>query len=383
MSPTRTVPPVTIRTYIAAHPARPARRGADPAQRIGPEPGAELRAAGVRQVRDLEHGVPHRQPRAGGQVLLGEIQVQVELVAGEGPARPVGLDGGQHARAHQRELGGRVCGAVRRGAAAAGEPPVADEAVRRVEDGLVEDLALAGARSSDDQLQRGGVAGRGEDVVEVLVQVAGERPGGGLGGRLRGSTFCSMGVVSPIGGPDVGSGHARRACRPAALGLRVPRPPPRRADSAGPGRDEDDDRGPAGRDGARRRGGPGAGGALGPRRLRGAAGRDRRDRRLPRGPPGRRGRPPRHRRGRGLRERRRVPRGARAVLERVPRRPACAPGRPGVRDHGRHAGHRGALPGRDAARRPARAGGGAAGRAGGGPRRWPASSHAPLPATRW
>ena len=105
----------------------------------------------------------------------------------------------------ERELGGRVGRAVRPGTAAAGEPGVADQPVHLVQDGFREDLALSGSTPGNDQLQWGGVAGRGSDMVEVLVQVS--------GGVSAGAGFVSMGEVSPI----VRSGVARPGRRAAGL----------------------------------------------------------------------------------------------------------------------------------------------------------------------
>src|SRR6185295_18617251 len=77
------------RDHTGVHPSEPERTPfgrADQSECINAEPGRELRAAGVRLPAHLEHRVPDRETGAGREVLGGEIEVDVELVARERPA---------------------------------------------------------------------------------------------------------------------------------------------------------------------------------------------------------------------------------------------------------------------------------------------------------
>ena len=101
MSPARTVPPVTTRTYMPR--IRIARPAGVLIQRSASAPNRALNTEQPVCGRSVTSStaVADRQPRPDGQVLRREVQVQVELVAGKGPACGVRLDGGQHARAHR------------------------------------------------------------------------------------------------------------------------------------------------------------------------------------------------------------------------------------------------------------------------------------------
>src|SRR6266581_253244 len=102
-----------------AHPMRPADRGVDPAQGLATESRAELGAACVRRLADLDDGRPDRQPAAGGQRLQAQVEIDVELIAGQRPALAVGLDRLQDPRADYGQLGIEIGRPVRRGSAAA------------------------------------------------------------------------------------------------------------------------------------------------------------------------------------------------------------------------------------------------------------------------
>ena len=70
---------------------------------------AELDAAVVGRGRHLDHGRPQREPGAGGEVRLRDVEVDVELVAGERPAVPVaGRDEVDRARVGDGQLRLRV-----------------------------------------------------------------------------------------------------------------------------------------------------------------------------------------------------------------------------------------------------------------------------------
>ena len=113
-----------------------------------PNRARELVAARVRLLRHLEHRLADREPRPGGEVVDAEVEVDVELVAGERPALPVACDRLDGADAHHRHLRERVRAAVRPAATAASDPVVADEPLHEVERRLLEHLPLVHARAA-------------------------------------------------------------------------------------------------------------------------------------------------------------------------------------------------------------------------------------------
>ena len=70
----------------AAEVERSAFGGVHPAGGVVAEAGGELGAAGVRARGDLEEGVADRERVPGREVREAEVEVDVELVAGERPA---------------------------------------------------------------------------------------------------------------------------------------------------------------------------------------------------------------------------------------------------------------------------------------------------------
>ena len=58
----------------------------DPVERIEPEPPRELGAAGMRLIGDLDRRRPEHQLGAGREVVLRQVEVDVQLIAGECPA---------------------------------------------------------------------------------------------------------------------------------------------------------------------------------------------------------------------------------------------------------------------------------------------------------
>ena len=95
--------------------------------------------------------VADRQPGPGRQVGRRQVEVDVELVAGQRhPLRPVGHERGGPG-VHDVELHLGVGGAVRRALAAPLEPGVADEPDLEVELPLAQHLALAGPGAPYDE----------------------------------------------------------------------------------------------------------------------------------------------------------------------------------------------------------------------------------------
>ena len=119
--------------------------------------------------------VADRQPGARGQVVVGQVQVEVELVSGERAASGVAGEEGDERRAHDVELHVGVRTAV--GGAAAGPlgPGVADEADLEVELALGELLALPRRRAAHDELEGAGIPGRGEQLGRKAASSSGVR----------------------------------------------------------------------------------------------------------------------------------------------------------------------------------------------------------------
>jgi len=113
----------------------------------------------VRDLGDFKHCRADLETRPGWEVLGAQVEVHVQLIAGEGPPLAVAArDEVDGPSVHERHLRARVRVVAQRVA-------VADES-REVEHALVQDLALALGRSPDDQLHRPEIGRRVEDVRE-------------------------------------------------------------------------------------------------------------------------------------------------------------------------------------------------------------------------
>ena len=185
VSPRRIVPGVTTLAL------RPRRRSClpdadvDEAQRLLAEAGGELGAAGVRLLGDLDDGVADGEARAGRQVVGAEVEVDVQLVAGEGAdVVVVTADEPGQAGVDDVELHVGVGAAVLGAAAAANVPGVADDTVGGRQLGLVEHLAAVDHRPADDQFERPVVLRGAADVVEPGFQRRGVEVDRGDGGNL-------------------------------------------------------------------------------------------------------------------------------------------------------------------------------------------------------
>ena len=165
-SPRRTTPGTTTLAL------RPRRRSLLPAsvltqsERVETEPLRELGAAGVRLVGDLDRCRAEHEPGAGREVVLRQVEVDVQLIAGERP--PVGIlgDEGDDPGVHHVELhvgmGRSVDGAL----AAPDVPRIADHATGR---GRARPRRGSLARRgwpAHDQIDGAGIGGRLADVVE-------------------------------------------------------------------------------------------------------------------------------------------------------------------------------------------------------------------------
>ena len=136
----------------AAQRQRAPARAVDELHGVGAETFDELTAARVRLRGDLDDRRAHRQLRARRQVLSAQIEIDVELVAGERPAiRSLG-DQRHHARVGERELHVGVAPAVLGARTAAHTPRVADQSLDQIELGLGDDLADIDGRTPDNEL---------------------------------------------------------------------------------------------------------------------------------------------------------------------------------------------------------------------------------------
>ena len=102
---TRTAPGRHDAGVDPAQPQLAAGRLVHELERLAAEAGAELRAARVRLLRDLDDGLADREPRPGREVVDAEVEIDVELVAGERPALAAPGDEVGGAGVHQRQLG--------------------------------------------------------------------------------------------------------------------------------------------------------------------------------------------------------------------------------------------------------------------------------------
>ncbi len=95
---------------------------------------------------------PIVEPRPGRQVLDADVEVRVDLIAGERPARDVAGDRRCRPGVHDGELRLRIRRAIRCVAAPPQPPCVADQTFGDVQPYLVHDLPFVDRRASDDQL---------------------------------------------------------------------------------------------------------------------------------------------------------------------------------------------------------------------------------------
>ena len=145
-SPVRIVPGTTTLALMPARVEADADVGVDEAHGREAEALGELGAAPVRLIGDLHDRLADAQPGARRQLLGAEVEVDVQLVAGERP--PLRRTGDQRhgPDVHDVELHVGMGRAVGRARAGPLVPRVADEADGQVELGDVEDLALAETR---------------------------------------------------------------------------------------------------------------------------------------------------------------------------------------------------------------------------------------------
>ena len=111
-SPTRTVPGWMTRQLTPPHAQVTAFASVHEPQGVAAESGCELGAAPVWFGRDLHDGIAESQLGAGGQRLVTDVQVRVDLIAGERPAFDRSDDDGGRTRAHDGELSIRVRPAI-------------------------------------------------------------------------------------------------------------------------------------------------------------------------------------------------------------------------------------------------------------------------------
>ena len=133
--------------------------GVHEAEGFEAEAGGELGAAPVGLVGDLDDGGAEGEAGAGRQVVGAQVEVDVELVAGQGPPVGVDRDQGRHPGVHEVQLHVGMGLAVV-GAGAAPDPPaVAHQAVVEVEGALDQHLPLTRLGPADDELHPSPVGG--------------------------------------------------------------------------------------------------------------------------------------------------------------------------------------------------------------------------------
>ena len=132
-SPTRIVPGCTTRALI------PRRLSARPTGELtnfiasSPKRATNLLHPVCGSGRDLDHRRADGQTRAGRQVLAAQIEIDVQLIAGQGPALGVLRDQRRGAHVHHIELHLRMRPAIDAARAAAPAPRVADQPLDQIE----------------------------------------------------------------------------------------------------------------------------------------------------------------------------------------------------------------------------------------------------------
>src|SRR6266545_3418100 len=132
----------------------------------------ELPAAEVREIGHFDNRGADLHSGSGWEVLGAQIEVDVELIAGERPALVVARDQRRGAGVHERQLRFRI------GPLAARAPRVADQSALDVQLGLPERFAFADRGSPRDQLDRSVVVRGRTDLVEPGLKMLGGRDHG-------------------------------------------------------------------------------------------------------------------------------------------------------------------------------------------------------------
>src|SRR6266480_1814600 len=145
---------------------RPANLGVDEARGVPAEARLVLPAPDVGFCADLDDRRADGQPGAGGEVLVAQVEVHVELVAAEGPALPLDRHEQGHPAVRHGDLLGEAWRAVGGVAAAATPPVVADHALGAVQDRLLQHQAAGVIGAAGDELNGALVAWGAPDVVE-------------------------------------------------------------------------------------------------------------------------------------------------------------------------------------------------------------------------
>lgn len=127
------------------------------------EPLGELGTTGVGLIGDLDDRRADGKPGPGRQPGLAEVEIDVELIAGEGPPGAVAGHEVGHPGIHEIELHVRVCRPVVGAAATALAPRVTYHPVIRVELGLLEHLAFVLCGPAHNHGEGPVVTGRGND----------------------------------------------------------------------------------------------------------------------------------------------------------------------------------------------------------------------------
>lgn len=143
----------------------------------------EFRAAGVRIGGDFEDNVADLELRAWREVVGAEIEIDIELVAGDGPGVAGTGYGGDGARVHDGDLAFLVW-------AFPGAPAIAEKGAFEIKGSFGEDLALACGRAADDEFEHAGIGGSIFDVGESGFEL--QHGGIHARGRYSGERMLSM-----------------------------------------------------------------------------------------------------------------------------------------------------------------------------------------------
>jgi hypothetical protein len=119
------------------------RPGVHEPQRIEPVSRRELFASAVRRAADLEDCRSELDPRPGRHVFGAQIEIEVELVAGEWPPVTRSRQQRDDSSIHHGDLSPHIT--------VTSQPAVADDALRGVQLCLAKRLALVLSRAADDE----------------------------------------------------------------------------------------------------------------------------------------------------------------------------------------------------------------------------------------
>jgi hypothetical protein len=151
------------------HPAQPqlsAETRVDKSHRLSAKALDELRAAQVRGFADPQHGLANRKQAARWQILDTEVQIDIELIPGQGHALPPASDEFRSPGVHHGYLPLGVGRPIRGAFIATGQPVIPYKPGNLVQNRLSRQLPMAHRGTADDQHDPATVLGRITDLAE-------------------------------------------------------------------------------------------------------------------------------------------------------------------------------------------------------------------------